>query len=118
MVFQDHALFPHLDVTRNVAFGLSGSARGERSGRVAELLELVGLAGLGSRLPHELSGGEQQRVALARALAPRPAVVLLDEPFSSLDENLRAKVRADTLAALRLTGSAALLVTHEQTETG
>jgi iron(III) transport system ATP-binding protein len=116
MVFQDHALFPHLDVTRNVAFGIGSGSRSERAGWVAELLELVGLTGLGSRLPHELSGGEQQRVALARALAPRPAVVLLDEPFSSLDENLRAKVRSDTIEALRHTGSAALLVTHDQTE--
>nr|WP_203231001.1 ABC transporter ATP-binding protein [Nocardioides caldifontis] len=116
MVFQDHALFPHLDVARNVAFGLGGASRAQRAARVAELLGVVGLAGLEGRLPHELSGGEQQRVALARALAPRPAVVLLDEPFSSLDENLRAQVRADTLAALRRTGSAALLVTHDQTE--
>ena len=113
LVFQDHALFPHLDVATNVGFGVP---RAERGARVAEVLGLVGLAGLGSRYPHELSGGEQQRVALARALAPRPAVVLLDEPFSSLDENLRAQVRADTLAALRATGSAALLVTHDQTE--
>ena len=116
MVFQDHALFPHLDVGRNVAFGLDGMARARRTARVAEVLDLVGLASLAGRHPHELSGGEQQRVALARALAPRPAVVLLDEPFSSLDENLRAQVRADTLAALRETGSAAVLVTHDQTE--
>ncbi len=116
MVFQDHALFPHLDVAGNVAFGLAGDTRSKRSVRVAELLELVGLSGLGRRLPHELSGGEQQRVALARALAPRPAVVLLDEPFSSLDVNLRGQVRTDTLAAIRETGSAALLVTHDQTE--
>ena len=116
MVFQDHALFPHLDVRRNVAFGLDGLPRAERAGRVAEVLEVVGLGHLAARHPHELSGGEQQRVALARALAPRPAVVLLDEPFSSLDENLRARLRADTLAALRSTGSAAVVVTHDQTE--
>jgi iron(III) transport system ATP-binding protein len=116
LVFQDHALFPHLDVATNIAFGLDRLPRPERVPRVAEVLELVGLGELGRRYPHELSGGEQQRVALARALAPRPAVVLLDEPFSSLDENLRAQVRSETLAALRATGSAALLVTHDQTE--
>ena len=116
LVFQDHALFPHLDVATNIAFGLDRLPRAERAPRVAEVLELVGLGELGKRYPHELSGGEQQRVALARALAPRPAVVLLDEPFSSLDENLRAQVRTETLAALRATGSAALLVTHDQTE--
>jgi len=116
LVFQDHALFPHLDVATNIAFGLDRLPRAERAPRVAEVLELVGLGDLRERYPHELSGGEQQRVALARALAPRPAVVLLDEPFSSLDENLRAQVRAETLAAIRLTGSAALLVTHDQTE--
>ncbi len=116
LVFQDHALFPHLDVGRNVAFGLAGLPRAERAARVAEALALVGLGHLARRHPHELSGGEQQRVALARALAPRPAVVLLDEPFSSLDENLRAQVRGDTLAALRETGSAAVVVTHDQAE--
>jgi iron(III) transport system ATP-binding protein len=116
MVFQDHALFPHLDVARNVAFGLDGLPRRERAARVGEVLDLVGLAQLSHRHPHELSGGEQQRVALARALAPEPAVLLLDEPFSSLDDNLRAKVRADTLAILRKTGRAAVLVTHDQTE--
>ncbi|MCH1868705.1 ABC transporter ATP-binding protein [Nocardioides sp. CFH 31398] len=116
MVFQDHALFPHLDVAANVAFGLTDVPRDRRAAEVAAALERVGLPGLGARMPHELSGGEQQRVALARALAPRPSVVLLDEPFSSLDENLRARVRADTVAALRDTGSAALLVTHDQVE--
>ncbi|VXC55995.1 ABC transporter ATP-binding protein [Nocardioides sp. AX2bis] len=116
LVFQDHALFPHLDVGRNVAFGLASLPRSQRAERVGEVLDLVGLAHLAGRHPHELSGGEQQRVALARAIAPRPAVVLLDEPFSSLDENLRAQVRADTLAALRETGSAAVVVTHDQDE--
>ena len=116
MVFQDHALFPHLDVAHNVAFGLDELPRAQRAGRIAEVLELVGLGHLGRRHPHELSGGEQQRVALARALAPRPTVVLLDEPFSSLDANLRTQVRTQTLAALRETGSAAMVVTHDQTE--
>ncbi|MHA7282017.1 ABC transporter ATP-binding protein [Arthrobacter sp. TMS2-4] len=116
LVFQDHALFPHLSVARNVAFGLDRLPRGERRKRVGDLLDLVQLAHLAERYPHELSGGEQQRVALARALAPRPAVVLLDEPFSSLDESLRAQVRRDTVAALRETGTTGVLVTHDQTE--
>ena len=116
LVFQDHALFPHLDVARNVAFGLDRLPRRERAGRVAEVLALTRVAHLARRYPHELSGGEQQRVALARALAPRPAVVLLDEPFSSLDETLRAQVRADTVRVLRATGTTAVLVTHDQTE--
>ncbi len=116
LVFQDHALFPHLTVGSNVAFGLDKLSRQERTARVAEVLDLVRLTHLASRYPHELSGGEQQRVALARALAPRPAVVLLDEPFSSLDESLRAQVRADTVAVLRETGTTAMLVTHDQTE--
>jgi iron(III) transport system ATP-binding protein len=116
MVFQDHALFPHLDVTRNIAFGLAGVPRARRRQRVEEVLGLARLGHLAGRYPHELSGGEQQRVALARALAPAPAVVLLDEPFSSLDETLRGQVRADTVALLRKTGTTALLVTHDQTE--
>ncbi len=111
---QDGALFPHLTVARNVAFGLTRADRG--SARVTELLELVGLAGFGRRFPHELSGGQQQRVALARALAIEPAVVLLDEPFSSLDAALRASVRADIAAVLRAAGTAAVLVTHDQQE--
>jgi len=116
LVFQDHALFPHLDVARNVEFGLHDLPRADRAARVAEVLTLVRLAHLASRYPHELSGGEQQRVALARALAPRPAVVLLDEPFSSLDENLRAQVRAEVVGILRSTNTTAILVTHDQTE--
>ena len=116
LVFQDHALFPHLTVERNIAFGLNYLPRERRRSRVGEVLELVRLATLAERYPHELSGGEQQRVALARALAPSPAVVLLDEPFSSLDETLRAKVRADTVGVLRETGTTAIFVTHDQTE--
>jgi iron(III) transport system ATP-binding protein len=116
MVFQDHALFPHLSVTDNIAFGLDKLPRAQRRARVSEVLDMVRLGHLERRYPHELSGGEQQRVALARALAPRPAVVLLDEPFSSLDENLRAQVRTDTVAVLRDTGTTAMLVTHDQTE--
>jgi iron(III) transport system ATP-binding protein len=113
-VAQEGALFPHLDVAANVAFGLPRSER--RSGRVQELLELVGLAGLDKRHPHELSGGQQQRVALARALAPSPGLVLLDEPFDALDASLRAQVRAEVRAVLRQTGATALLVTHDQEE--
>ncbi|EMY34882.1 ABC transporter [Arthrobacter crystallopoietes BAB-32] len=116
LVFQDHALFPNLTVGKNVAFGLNRTPAREREKRVAEVLELVRLGHLAARYPHELSGGEQQRVALARALAPRPAVVLLDEPFSSLDETLRGRVRADVVAVLRETGTTGLLVTHDQTE--
>ena len=116
LVFQDHALFPHLTVGRNVAFGIDKMPRSEQRRRVGEVLELVRLGHLVDRYPHELSGGEQQRVALARALAPRPAVVLLDEPFSSLDETLRAQVRSETMNALRETGTTAMLVTHDQTE--
>ena len=111
MVFQDYALFPHLDVAANVGFGVR---RFERSGRVLELLDLVGLGDLGNRFPDELSGGQQQRVALARALAPRPAVVLLDEPWGAIDPLLRGTLRDDVVRILRETGVTALLVTHDR----
>jgi iron(III) transport system ATP-binding protein len=115
---QEGALFPHLSVERNVAFGLRrrGGGRDRAHRRVGELLEMVGLSGLGRRYPHQLSGGQQQRVALARALAVEPAVVLLDEPFSSLDAGLRASVRADVQDVLRRAGTTAVLVTHDQEE--
>ncbi|MBC7142650.1 MAG: ABC transporter ATP-binding protein [Rhodobacteraceae bacterium] len=115
LMFQDFALFPHLSVEENIAFGLP---RGQetRVRRVAELLERVSLAGFGPKFPHELSGGEQQRVALARALAPRPRILLMDEPFSGLDERLRDGIRDDTLALLKEEGAAVLLVTHEPHE--
>ncbi|MFD1151076.1 ABC transporter ATP-binding protein [Saccharothrix hoggarensis] len=114
IVPQEGALFPHLTVTGNVGFGLTRAQR--RDGRVEELLELVGLSGYGGRMPAQLSGGQQQRVALARALAPRPGVVLMDEPFSALDASLRDELRADVRAALRAFGATALLVTHDQEE--
>ncbi len=113
MVFQDGALFPHLTVAQNVAFGLR---HGDRDRHVDEALALVGLEGSGKRLPHQLSGGQQQRVALARALAPQPAVILLDEPFSSLDAALRVRLRTDVQIILKQTGVTALLVTHDQEE--
>ncbi|MEU0244063.1 ABC transporter ATP-binding protein [Streptomyces sp. NPDC006235] len=116
IVPQEGALFPHLNVARNVAFGLAGTDRTERRRRTEEMLDLVGLAGHGDRMPHELSGGQQQRVALARALAPRPRLVLLDEPFNALDSALRTGVRSDVRAALRATGATAVLVTHDQQE--
>ncbi|WP_418959600.1 ABC transporter ATP-binding protein [Streptomyces tritici] len=116
IVPQEGALFPHLSVARNIAFGLRGADRAAKRARVAELLELVGLAGYGDRMPHELSGGQQQRVSLARALAPEPQLVLLDEPFSALDTGLRETVRADVRAVLRATGATAVLVTHDQQE--
>ncbi len=113
-VAQEGDLFPHLTVARNIGFGL---ARRERtSGRIEELLELVGLKGLGGRYPHELSGGQQQRVALARALAPHPRVVLLDEPFSSLDASLRASLRFDVMRILREQRATTVFVTHDQAE--
>lgn len=111
---QEGALFPHLSVGRNVAFGLRRGPR--RRARVLELLDMVGLADLSRRYPHQLSGGQQQRVALARALATEPEIVLLDEPFSSLDASLRASVRAEVRDVLRRTGTTSVLVTHDQDE--
>ena len=114
MVFQDYALFPHLSVARNVAYGLP---QGKRSGaRISETLDLAHLTGLENRMPHELSGGQQQRVALARALAPEPAIVLLDEPFSNLDASLRARVRSEMREILHHAGATAVFVTHDQEE--
>jgi iron(III) transport system ATP-binding protein len=113
MVFQDYALFPHLTVAENVSFGVERRSRGRR---LSELLELVGLTGLEQRLPHELSGGQQQRVALARALAPEPAVVLLDEPWSNIDPLLRGTMRDDLAAILRRAGVTVVLVTHDREE--
>jgi iron(III) transport system ATP-binding protein len=114
VVPQEGALFPHLTVADNVGYGLDRAAR--RSSRVEEVLALVGLPGYGNRMPHQLSGGQQQRVAVARALAPRPPLVLLDEPFSALDAGLRADLRRDVRQALRVDGATAVLVTHDQGE--
>lgn len=114
VVPQEGALFPHLSVAGNAGYGLDRQSR--RQGRVEEVLELVGLPGYGPRMPHELSGGQQQRVAVARALAPRPPLVLLDEPFSALDAGLRVELRRDIRRALRADGATAVLVTHDQGE--
>src|SRR5256886_7139715 len=116
---QEGALFAHLTVAANVGFGLPRHSRGRRSERrrrVEELLELVGMAGLGDRHPHDLSGGQQQRVALARALAPEPEVVLLDEPFAALDAGLRHRLRLDVRRVLNTSGATSVLVTHDQNE--
>jgi iron(III) transport system ATP-binding protein len=114
MVFQDYALFPHLTVAQNVGYGLPRHP--DRRRRIDETLELVGLAGVDTRLPHELSGGQQQRVALARAIAPRPEVILLDEPFSNLDATLRDRVRRELRAILAEARATAVFVTHDQEE--
>jgi iron(III) transport system ATP-binding protein len=114
MVFQEGALFPHLSVEQNIGYGLPKDAGRKR--RVDEMLDLVGMSGLGGRMPHELSGGQQQRVALGRALAPRPEILLLDEPFSNLDPKLREQVRRDVVAILRASNATAIFVTHDQEE--
>ena len=116
MVFQDYALFPHLTVRENVVFGLHGMTADERRERVQETLSLFGMAHLADSFPHTLSGGQQQRVALARALAPKPRLLLLDEPFSDLDSRLRDKIRDETLHILKKSGSATLMVTHDPEE--
>ena len=116
MVFQDYALFPHLSIGRNVAFGIQHLPRAERVARVTEVLALVDLAGSENRFPHELSGGQQQRVALARALAPRPQLMLLDEPFSNLDVELRERLAHEVRGILKAAQATALFVTHDQLE--
>ena len=116
MVFQDYALFPHLSVEENVAFGLGRQRQQDGHLRVRQLLATVGLSGLGDKFPHELSGGQQQRVALARALAPRPELILLDEPFSNLDVGLRERLSLELREILKREGSTAILVSHDQNE--
>lgn len=116
VVFQDYALFPHLSIADNVAFGLRRWSPAERRKRVSEMLALVGLQGVAQRFPHELSGGQQQRVALGRALAPNPALVLMDEPFSNLDVELRERLSAEVREILKTSGTGAVLVTHDQHE--
>jgi len=116
MVFQDYALFPHLTVARNIAFGLHHMIDAERAARVSELLNTVGLAQVANHYPHELSGGQQQRVALARALAPRPELMLLDEPFSNLDVEMRERLSLEVRDILKQQNTTAILVTHDQNE--
>ena len=116
MMFQDYALFPHLTAAQNVGFGLRRLPRAERDERVAQMLSLVDLPDAGARHPHELSGGQQQRIALARALAPSPALLLLDEPFSNLDGATRSRLTVEVRAILRQAGQTAMLVTHNEAE--
>ena len=116
MVFQDYGLFPHLTVSKNVAFGLYRYTSTEKKQKVAEILNLVGLTDFANRYPHELSGGQQQRVALARALAPNPIVVLLDEPFSNLDPDMRSRMREEVHQILKKVRTTAVLVTHDHEE--
>ena len=116
MVFQDHALFPHLSVEKNIAFGLKGQPRHARSDRVSELLNMVGLPDKAQAMPHELSGGQAQRIALARALAPEPDLLLMDEPFASLDSKLRHRLISEVGSWLRNSGITALFVTHALNE--
>jgi iron(III) transport system ATP-binding protein len=116
LVFQDYALFPHMTVARNIAFPLSKWPSQKRDRRVAELLDLIGMPGVGNRYPHQLSGGQQQRVALARALAPEPDLVLMDEPFSSLDAESRSSTRDQVRTILKSLGTTVIFVTHDQEE--
>ncbi len=116
MVFQDYALFPHLNVVANIGFGLQQIPRAKRKQRIDELLNVVQLTEVAKKYPHELSGGQQQRVALARALAPRPSLILLDEPFSNLDVSLRERLSLEVREILKGQGMTAILVTHDQAE--
>lgn len=116
LVFQDFALFPHLTIAENIAFGLSNLVTDEKERRVNELLDLIDLPGFRDRMPDQLSGGQQQRVALARALAPKPSILLLDEPFSNLDVRLRIEMREEIRRILKTTGVTAISVTHVQEE--
>jgi iron(III) transport system ATP-binding protein len=116
MVFQDSSLFPHLTVRQNIAFGLYRYKKKEQEQKVSDMIDLVGLTGFLDRYPHELSGGQQQRVALARALAPSPIVLLLDEPFSNLDPDMRSKMREEVHEILEKVGMTAILVTHDHDE--
>lgn len=116
MMFQEYGLFPHLTAAQNVGFGLRRSSSAERDQRVQELLAVVGLADAGGKFPHELSGGQQQRVALARALAPAPALLLLDEPFSNLDAATRERLTVEVRDILRAAGQTAIMVTHNAQE--
>ncbi|MFF0829439.1 ABC transporter ATP-binding protein [Brevibacillus sp. NPDC003359] len=116
MIFQDYALFPHLTVEQNILFGLHRLSKEDRLVRLKEMLALVQLEGYGKRYPHELSGGQQQRVAFARALAPRPAILLMDEPFSNLDAELKTKIRDDLKRMLRAAKMTSILVTHDKAD--
>jgi iron(III) transport system ATP-binding protein len=114
MVFQDYALFPHMTVAENIKFGLKKFSKVEKQNRIEEMLELVNLQEFSTRYPYELSGGQQQRVAIARAVAPKPSLLLLDEPFSNLDAHLQGKIREDLKNILNKTGTTSIFVTHDK----
>lgn len=116
LVFQDYALFPHMNVTDNVKFGLRKMSRQQKLERIEEVLELVGLTGYEKRYPYELSGGQQQRVALARAIAPNPSLIMFDEPFSNLDTDLQVQIRDDLRAIIKKANVTSIFVTHDQSD--
>lgn len=116
LVFQDYALFPHMTVAQNIQFGMKRISRQQKKDSLQELLQLIGMEELANRYPHELSGGQQQRVALARALAPKPSLLLMDEPFSNLDAHLREKIREELHTILKQTGITCLFVTHDEAD--